>query len=53
MLAVAHGAPEAAPAPAPKAAGCSTAFDLLASQNPSLALHPVFAEIFKSPDLKG
>ena len=38
---------------AKKAAGCKTALDLIASQNPQLPMHPVFQEILNSPSLKG
>ena len=35
------------------AAGCKTALDVIASQNPNLPMHPVFQEILNSPSLKG
>ena len=38
---------------AKKASGCKSALDLIASQMPSLPMHPVFQEIFNSPSLKG
>lgn len=38
---------------AKKAAGCRSALDLIASQNPQLPMHPVFQEILNSPSLKG
>lgn len=38
---------------AKRAAGCKTALDLIASQNPMLPMHPVFQEVLNSPNLKG
>ena len=38
---------------AKRSAGCKTALDVIASQNPNLPMHPVFQEILNSPSLKG
>ena len=38
---------------AKRAAGCKTALDLIASQNPQLPMHIVHQEILNSPSLKG